>query len=335
MKLNNAFDVKVSSSVFYYYAVVITYKPLPVCSTELPHYSLIVTNVTSLTYSHLSLYIFHGASYNLSAIFDHYYITHSQFILQFGNSLFSCYIKNSSFRSGLYDFHIFRITFNAKLNPKKCKFPGYQLVSTFVIEDSQFCDNWHGIRISGVPYLPRTNSNHFVIIIKSCLISNNTIAGLFIDEKFLTSVQINIIDTEFIGNKANVIKNSFFISLKNVTVANSTSTGLKLITSIVTIENKLIFRSNTGVVGGGLSITDSSQLIVSSSTNLEFIDNHASYKGGGIYVEELTKSFIILEAPNIPLTLINNSAAFGDDIYGYNNHRSNRFNLTNPNISST
>ena len=336
MKLNNAFDVKVSSSVFTYYAVVITYEPLPVCSIELLHYSLILTNVTSLTYSHLSLYIDHGTSYHLSVIFDHYYITHSQFILQFGNSLFSFYIKNSSFRSGLYDLHIFRITFNAaKLNPKKCKFPGYQLVSTFVIEDSQFCDNWHGFRISGVPYFPRRHSNHFIIIIKSCLISNNTIGGLYIDEKFLTSVQINITDTELIGNKANIILNSFSISLINVTVANSTSTGLKLIASVVTIENKLIFRSNTGVVGGGLSIIDSSQLIVSSSTYLEFIDNHASYKGGGIYVEEASHSGIILEAPNIPLTLINNSAAFGNDIYGYTNHRSNRFNLTNPNISST
>uniref|UniRef100_A0A1X7T099 Right handed beta helix domain-containing protein n=1 Tax=Amphimedon queenslandica TaxID=400682 RepID=A0A1X7T099_AMPQE len=191
--------------------------------------------------------------------------------------------------------------------------------------------------ISKDAYLPRTLSNHFIIIImKSCLIANNTRTGLFINEKFLTSVQINITDTELIGNKANVIFNSFSISLSNVTVANGTSTGLLLSLSIVTIENELTFKHNTGVVGGGLAINDSSQLILTSSANLEFIDNHVSYKGGGIYVEETSYSGITLEAPNIPLTLINNSAEiFGDDIYGYTDSGSNRFNLTNPNISST
>uniref|UniRef100_A0A1X7U0P3 Uncharacterized protein n=1 Tax=Amphimedon queenslandica TaxID=400682 RepID=A0A1X7U0P3_AMPQE len=192
--------------------------------------------------------------------------------------------------------------------------------------------------IFGVPYLPKTLSNHNIsIIMKSCLIADNTITGLFIDEKFLASIQINITDTELNGNGPNMIFNSNAISLSNLTVANSTSTGLILKASVVIIENKIIFRSNTGVAGGGLAIKDSSQLIVSSSAYLEFINNYAFYKGGGIYVEKTSYSGIILKAPNIPLTLINNSAEFGDDIYGYtrSNHINNRFNLTNPNISST
>uniref|UniRef100_A0A1X7UX95 EF-hand domain-containing protein n=1 Tax=Amphimedon queenslandica TaxID=400682 RepID=A0A1X7UX95_AMPQE len=204
--------------------------------------------------------------------------------------------------------------------------------------DSQFHDSWYGIRVSGVPYLPRTLSNHFIIIIiKSCLIANNIARGLEIDEKFLTLVQINITDTVFIGNEANVIINSNSISFSNVTFANSTSTGLTLKASVVTIENKLTFKHNTGVVGGGLAINDSSQLIVSSSANLEFIGNHASYKGGGIYLEHTSYSGITLEASDIPLTLINNTAGiYGDDIYGYTTHHgNNQFNLTNPIISST
>uniref|UniRef100_A0A1X7UYJ6 Right handed beta helix domain-containing protein n=1 Tax=Amphimedon queenslandica TaxID=400682 RepID=A0A1X7UYJ6_AMPQE len=341
IKLNNAFDVKVSSSVFIHYNVDIRYEPLPVCSTELPHYSLIVTNVTLLNYSGMELYTYHGASYNLSAIFHNYHnilYSDSKFIL--GDSLFSFYIKNSLFRSapGYNYYNIFRINFSAKLNPNKCKFPRIQLISTFVIEDSQFHDSWYGIRVSGVPYLPRTLSNHFIIIIiKSCLIANNIARGLEIDEKFLTLVQINITDTVFIGNEANVIINSNSISFSNVTFANSTSTGLTLKASVVTIENKLTFKHNTGVVGGGLAINDSSQLIVSSSANLEFIGNHASYKGGGIYLEHTSYSGITLEASDIPLTLINNTAGiYGDDIYGYTTHHgNNQFNLTNPIISST
>ena len=108
-------------------------------------------------------------------------------------------------------------------------------------------------------------------------------------------------------------------------------------TSLVTIMNNLIFKNNTGVVGGGLAINDSSILILTSSANLEFIDNHASYKGGGIYVEETTHSDIILTAPNIPLTLINNTAGLvGGDMYGYYiSPNSNPFNLTHTHISST
>uniref|UniRef100_A0A1X7U9L3 Right handed beta helix domain-containing protein n=1 Tax=Amphimedon queenslandica TaxID=400682 RepID=A0A1X7U9L3_AMPQE len=338
IRLNNPFDVKVSSSVFVHYEVFITYEPLPVCSTELPHYSLILTNVT-VNDSRFDLNIHHATSYNLSVIIDHYYsIIYSYSTFFLGDSLFSLYIKNSSFRSVLTGYYVFYITFSAKLNPKKCKFPRIHLISTFVIEDSQFHDNWYGIKISGIPYLPKTHRNHFIsIIIKSCLISKNTITGLSIDEKFLTLVQINITDTELIGNGGTSILNSNAISLSNVTVANNTSTGMKLKASIVTIENKLTLRSNAGVVGGGLAINESSQLILTSSANLEFIDNHASYKGGGIYLEETSNSVITLEASNIPLTLINNSAGiFGDDIYGYTiNHGNNHFNLTNPNISST
>uniref|UniRef100_A0A1X7SHG5 Right handed beta helix domain-containing protein n=1 Tax=Amphimedon queenslandica TaxID=400682 RepID=A0A1X7SHG5_AMPQE len=128
--------------------------------------------------------------------------------------------------------------------------------------------------------------------------------------------------------------NSNVISLSNVTVANSTSTGLTLQRSLVIIKNSLVFKNNTGVVGGGLAINDSSQLRVSSSANLEFINNHASYKGGGIYVEESSKSgIVLLVTPKTPLTLINNTAGLvGGDMYGVYSYQ---FNLTNPHISST
>ena len=166
-------------------------------------------NVTSLNYNHFGIYIHHVASYKLSIIFDQYYITHSQFILQFGNSFFSFYIKNSSFQSGLSDLYIFHIILNAKLNPKKCPFPHIQLISTLVIEDSQFRDNWYGIRIAEFSCLLKKLSNYIIsIMMKSCLIADNRITGLRIHGKFLASIQINITDTEFIGNKANKILNS-------------------------------------------------------------------------------------------------------------------------------
>ena len=338
IKLSNTFDIKVSSSVFVNHIAAIRYEPLPVCSTELPHYSLIVTNVTIFNCSAIEVFASHGTSYNLSAVFHNYsniLHTHSRFVL--GESLFSFHIKNASFRSAFYAYGTLDIVLSENPISNECEFPGIQLISTFVIEDSQFLDNWLGLRIYKKVYSPRTPRNPIIItiIIKSCLISNCNGGGFFIDVKFLKSIQINITDTKLIGNKAAMILNCNSISLSNVTVAKGTSTGLTLKASMVTIENKLTFKHNTGVVGGGLAINDTSRLILTSSANLEFIGNHASYKGGGFYVEKTSDSGLTLEAPNIPLTLINNSAGLGDDIYGYTKYGSNRFNLINPNISST
>uniref|UniRef100_A0A1X7TRV5 Right handed beta helix domain-containing protein n=1 Tax=Amphimedon queenslandica TaxID=400682 RepID=A0A1X7TRV5_AMPQE len=219
----------------------------------------------------------------------------------------------------------------SKLN--NCKYPDIQLTSTLVIEDSQFYYNLQGLYITSDKYLAGTIKYHFII--RSCLIYGNN-EGILIDGTLLRSTQIDIIDTELIGNGGNKIMNSLSnaISLSNVIVANSTSTGLTLKTSLVTFKNNFIFKNNSGVVGGGLAINDSSILTLTSSANLEFIDNHASYKGGGIYVEQSTQSDIILMAPNIPLTIMNNTAAVGADMYGCLG-LNYQFNFTYPHISST
>ena len=225
--------------------------------------------------------------------------------------LFNFLIINSSFHGSKSGFPI---TFHEY--PKSYSaYPGTQLTSTLVLENSQIYNNKQGLKIVSDVYLLKEVNYH--IIIKSCLIYDNINEGLFIDETFLRQTQIDIINTELIGNGGNKIMNSDGISLSNVTVANSTSTGLSLITAFVTINNTLIFKNNTGVVGGGLAINDSSRLIVSSSANLEFIDNHASYKGGGIYAEQATYTDVKLMTSDIPLTLTNNSAGLvGGDLYG-------------------
>ena len=337
--LFNAFDVEISSSIFTAIHAYIGYESDPVCTNELHHYSLTLTDITFKDYSLMDLYIQQGTSYDVSIIFDRVeYLTLYGIHLSLGlESLFYFFIINSSFHD------IYRDSFNIQFAETglSCTYPGIQLTSTLVIEDSQFYNNSHGLRINGEEHLSGTVNYH--ITIKSCLIYDNINEGLFIDGTFLTSTQIEIIDTELIGNGGNTITrvtNCLFnsISLSNVIVANSHSTGLSLTRSFVTIKNNLIFKNNTGVVGGGLAINDSSQLILSSSANLEFIDNHASYKGGGIYVEELTNSYMELMVPDIPLTLINNSAGLvGGDMYGYYKPSAYnyQFNLTNPHISST
>uniref|UniRef100_A0A1X7U1Y5 Uncharacterized protein n=1 Tax=Amphimedon queenslandica TaxID=400682 RepID=A0A1X7U1Y5_AMPQE len=125
------------------------------------------------------------------------------------------------------------------------------------------------------------------------------------------------------------------IILNNVTVTNSLSTGLVIISSVVTVENRLVFKNNTGVVGGGMAINSSSIVALSPSANLEFIDNHATYKGGGIYIDEKTECTFAGVSP-VPLTLKNNTAGVaGNDMYGLQNfHFNTLFNSTNPSTSS-
>uniref|UniRef100_A0A1X7SWF9 Right handed beta helix domain-containing protein n=1 Tax=Amphimedon queenslandica TaxID=400682 RepID=A0A1X7SWF9_AMPQE len=331
---SNAFDLKISSVFSAGFSWNLLYSPLPACSSELLQYSLTLTNVIFIADSGIKLVMHHGTTYNVSIIFDHVQCCTKPGLQVEG--LFYFLIMDSSFHDvndgpGLF------IDFYEYSKSNHCSYPSTQLTSTLLIEDSQFYNNKQGLKINSDVYLIEAVNYH--IIIKSCLIYDNINEGLAIDGKFFKSLQIDIIDTELIGNGGNKIMNSNVISLSNVNVANSTYTGLSLMASVVTINNDLIFMNNTGVVGGGLAINDSSQLILTSSANLEFIDNHASYKGGGIYSEESTSSYMILKAPNIPLTLINNSAGLvGGDLYGYYMFililYNYQFNLTNPNISS-
>ena len=315
--LTDAFDAKISSVTFAgFYTLSIEFGPFQGCISELLNYSLILTNVNFIAESRVILDMRHGTTYNASIILDQVqYSAKPPFILVGG--LFNFFLTNSSFHGVNNDIYPgLIISFDVNLESADCTYPGIQLTSTLVLENSKIYNNRQGLMIASDKYLPKVLNHH--IIIKSCLIYGNINGGLIIDGSFLRSTQIDIIDTELIGNGGNEITNSNAISLSNVTVANSTATGLNLRGSPVTIKNYLIFKNNTGVVGGGLAINGSSRLILTSSANLEFIDNHASYKGGGIYFEESSYSDMMLMAPNIPLTLINNTAGLvGGDMYGY------------------
>uniref|UniRef100_A0A1X7UWU7 Uncharacterized protein n=1 Tax=Amphimedon queenslandica TaxID=400682 RepID=A0A1X7UWU7_AMPQE len=143
--------------------------------------------------------------------------------------------------------------------------------------------------------------------------------GLWINGHLLPSTHINIIDTELVENRQNLIAACFSVLLNNITVTKSSSTGLVIISSVVSVENRLVFKNNKGVAGGGIAINSSSFVALSPSANLEFIDNHATYKGGGIYFDEnwcqLTREQDSVSP--IPLTLKDNTAGVaGNDIYG-------------------
>ena len=333
VSLINAFDSKITCSVFDNVCLWINYYPPSVCYNQLHHYSLTLTDVNMTGfYSYLDLSMNHGTSYNLSVICDNvntiselYGVVHL-----FTESLFSLYITNSSVSNSSAGFSSY---FETTQQSTKCNIKGVQSQSTIVTEDSQFHNNDVGLAFTG--YYQSCN-HHITITVKSCSMHDNY-NGLFINGHLSTSTHISVIDTELIGNRRNEITGCLFIILNDITVTNSLSTGLEIIASVVTVENKLVFKNNTGVVGGGIAINGSSVVVLSSSAYLEFIGNHASYKGGGIYIDRCQFIHKNRSVSPIPLILKDNAARVaGNDIYGviypYFNYVFNS--STNPSTSS-
>ena len=127
---------------------------------------------------------------------------------------------------------------------------------------------------------------------------NNCSVGVY------DSVSLSIVDTVIMGNGKNSISNSRNAFISNVTITDSLSTGLTVINSNITINNTLILRNNTGTNGGGISISQNSFLLLLPQALLEFISNHASHLGGGMYYET-----------TCPLYYANNSFQPVDDKY--------------------
>ena len=335
--LINAFDSMITSSVFDNVPLSIHYNPPSVCYNELHHYSLILTDVNVTGYhSRLDLSMYHGTSYNLSVIIDNvniisWYIsaaTHS-----FSESLFSLYITNLSVSNSWAGFYS---SFDTTQQSTECNIKGVQSQSTIVTEDSQFQNNNFGLAFE---HQCQFSNHHIIITVKSCSIHYSDRYGLLINGRLSTSTHISVIDTELIGNTRNEITGCLSIILNNITVTYSLSTGLVIIASVVTVENRLVFNNNTGVVGGGMAINVSSVVALSTSAYLEFIGNHASYKGGGMYIDEKTCYFTdkngLVSDIHVPLTLKDNTAGVaGNDVYGRINHFNDLFNSTNPSTSS-
>ena len=331
LKLTNVFDSKITSSVFDSVDLYIDYHPPQVCYNELHHYSLTLTNA-NMTNSYLRFGMDHGTSYNISVILDNVNIFNTANIYTFSESIISLYITNSSllYTFNGIQFHI--ITYSQQ--SKYCNVKGVESRSTIVIEDCQFHNNALYFSILG-DYFQLSNFHvALTITVKSCSIRDGALLGLLIDGGLSTSAHISVIDTELVGNIVNEITGCPSIILNNVTVTNSLTTGLGIIASAVTVENRLVFKNNTGVVGGGMSINGSSIVALSPSANLEFIDNHATYKGGGIYIDNKIE-YAFTGASPIPLTLKGNTAGVaGNDIYGKIESLNKFFNLTNISTSS-
>ena len=77
------------------------------------------------------------------------------------------------------------------------------------------------------------------------------------------------------------------VTLSDVNITNNNCTGIKLLHSIIKLENLVTLSGNNGQNGGGLSLLIWSKLLFSKSSKLNIINNSADAYGGAIYIEDL------------------------------------------------
>ena len=227
----------------------------------------------------------------------------------YSNSFYSVNIINTSCHGFIYV--IFNYNYNAS-----CEYPSNTSIpiDTVVITNSYFFNVLSIQFISSV-----SKSNNQMISINSCSVHNGLLIINFYYQT-LTMVSILIVNTQ-LSFHTNVIDKIDNIIFSNVSISNCSNTGLVLVNSKLSINGSLTVLNNMGYNGGGMSLYGNSHLEIYPNSNLTFIGNHATNKGGGIYRETKGHETVceIISIPNttnVSFYFINNTAAAGDDIYG-------------------
>ena len=180
------------------------------------------------------------------------------------------------------------------------------------------------------------------ITFHNCTIYNNTAyhgSAMFLYGFNSTLVHFHFANIIFDSNKVLYKFNRFqtavlLVHINNaifeqIDVSNHDTTGLLSYHSKLTFLKNCKFVNNSGTLGGGMALYDSSYLILKEQTNISFVNNYASESGGGIFVSEKilthdipTDCFFILESDhstNATLYFVNNTAEIsGDVLYGGN-----------------
>ena len=173
----------------------------------------------------------------------------------------------------------------------------------------------------------------------NCTIYNNTAyhGSAMLLYEFNSTLRFHFADIRFDSNKVlykfdrfqaaislAFINNAIF---EQIEVSNHDTTGLLSYHSRLTFLKNCKFVNNSGTLGGGMALYDSTYLILKEQTNISFVNNYASESGGGIFVSEAsinqdvpTFCFFILESDhstNATLYFVNNTAEIsGDVLYG-------------------
>ena len=302
----NSFEVTIYNSHIFYF--IGRFDPTVHCYNTLEYHNL---KLVDITLQRIVLNIQQGTSYVLNVTLDN--ITNLRFtvIVLNPNSLYSTYINHAPHNSYVH------IKFQEFIGSASCQYPNISIpANSIVITNCYFIDEF-------IISFPSHVLSDQTILISSCSIYK----GLqFVNDYYQaeTKASILIVDTQLI-NGNNYISNIDDIIFSNVSISNSLNTGLVLVNSKLTINGSLTVSNNIGVNGGGMALYGNSQLEIHPNSNLTFIENHVSNKGGGIYSENtqsrtyyttVCNIIYIPDTSNVSFYFINNTAAVGNDIYG-------------------
>ena len=112
------------------------------------------------------------------------------------------------------------------------------------------------------------------------------------------------------------------ISYNNCIFENNIGTAIQALYSNVTLQGSITFKNNSGVIGGGIHLDSTSYMHLQPNASISFVDNHADYVGGAIYIDhkEDDGCFFQVErsvSETVKVTFVNNTANYsGSSMYG-------------------
>ena len=308
----NSFGVAVYNTYIYDFNV--TFESAVHCYDTLRMYDFKAINST---FASIRLTIQQGASYVLNVTLDSVILLGGIgdiYIFLNPSSLYSIDINNVS----CYEYtRVLFINLIGSNYIPSCQNPNINLpINSIVITNSYFYDEL------SIEFLVHSNSQNISISSNHSVFKGLDINTGNINKQIHQSLTVHLMNTQLV-NDQNSISNLDNVIFSNVSISKCVGTGLSLINTKLTINGSFTVSNNIGVNGGGMALYGSSRLEIHPNSNLTFIANHASNKGGGIYRTTFLSSYLtdcdiiyVPDASNVSFYFINNVAAVGDDIDG-------------------
>ena len=207
------------------------------------------------------------------------------------------------------------------INIYKCNFDANDLDIDNVKKD-EFVYLGNGVAVHIIStfndnMLVQNVSGHFQVHFEECNFINNRIRRTQNPQK--TNITLGV--TLAVSNCEVILKTCQF--------NNNRISALGAYRSKFTFIGNILIQNNTGINGAGLTLCESSYIMLTKSAIISLFNNHALQLGGGIYIEKecfRSKPFCFFQFDNnsctvnsktVHLVMINNTAGYaGNHIYG-------------------
>ena len=142
------------------------------------------------------------------------------------------------------------------------------------------------------------------VVIQNVILKIQNISKLHMEDVTIVDITFSVHPADLEDKVIFHIKNSIFIqsdclivhsdlTIENSDIINGTNTAFNMVSSTLTLTGNVNFRGNSGERGGALGLI-SSHLNISRNTTVTFSNNHATSKGGAIFVNNPIEIYKVL-----------------------------------------